>query len=116
MSEKSKRTYTIEINDPDKIELPARFLSLYRKRLNAAGIGYGRCFICGDSWLWKKGHTIPLAPRRGAIPYCEECAEKRTVEEKLAALGALAADWKRLGAPAPEECLETARRYIYEVG
>lgn len=116
MSEKSKRTYTIEIIDPDKIELPAKYLDLRRKRLNAAGAGYGRCGICGDSWLWKKGHAIPLAPRRGAIPYCEECAEKRTIKEKLAALASLASDWKKQGAPVPEENLETARRHIYEVG
>jgi hypothetical protein len=50
--------------------------------------------------MWKKAyHTIRVSDTRGIFPYCEECAQTRTLQEKLDAAKALSIEWAKLGSP-----------------
>ena len=67
---------------------PLRRLYNYWGSLN----GYGGCRICGDSWYWKKHHSI-WTGESGIFPYCEECHETASQEEKHTAITALGNLW-----------------------
>lgn len=46
--------------------------------------GYSGCLRCGDSWSWKKDHSIPCDEHgSGIFPLCEECWLKIDKDEKI---------------------------------
>lgn len=73
-----------------------------RERKNRQGLiaGYGYCFICHDSYSWKKEHhDIPHEFNKDGrmsasmFPYCSECQENATDEEKKVAIRKLVNIW-----------------------
>ena len=58
---------------------------LKRKLKNTAGSakGYSGCSCCGDTWNWKKEHSIPYSDSGGMFPLCEECYQKLTPQERF---------------------------------
>ena len=55
--------------------------------------GYSGCHICGETWNWKKEHTIKYSESAGAFPICEECWLTKTDEEILNAVEDLCQQW-----------------------
>jgi len=58
--------------------------------------GYGGCMRCGDSWSWKKDHTIPCKDG-GIFPLCEECWSEISEEEKIFWVRELERKWRSQG-------------------
>ncbi len=48
--------------------------------------GYSGCGICGDSWWWKKNHTISTGYHGGIFPFCEECHLMASRDQKHKAI------------------------------
>lgn len=67
----------------------------YLKNRKGKSLGYGGCKICGDSWSWKEGFTIPTGNGSGVFPFCEECNKTATTEQKHEAIESLNRIWMR---------------------
>lgn len=54
--------------------------------------GYSSCSKCGDTWNWKKSHSIPFEGG-GMFPLCEECYQSATEKEKISYATILINEW-----------------------
>ena len=78
--------------------------------------GNSSCYICGDSWWWKKSHTIYTVKNRGMFPYCEECHLTASKSQKHVAIALLGSSWSRQMELRPEdtESLKVAHEKVNE--
>jgi hypothetical protein len=73
--------------------------------------GFGWCFLCHDSWMWKASHTIMYSPSSGAFPTCEDCFKMKSIEDIEKAIDYLMESWRPY---TPIAELEQTRRTLKE--
>ena len=45
--------------------------------------GYSGCSHCGDTWNWKKEHTIMYSEGSGMFPLCQDCFDTLSIEKVI---------------------------------
>lgn len=92
------------------------FHKTFRPLLNLVGSikGYSGCLICGDTWDWKKAHTIDYRAGHGAFPTCEECWQTCTDEEIIEAAILLSCKWREQGSIHGTELVKATTEAVEE--
>lgn len=84
--------------------------------------GYSGCLRCGDSWNWKRRHSLWLSGNQGIFPLCEECWLELSPEQKLHYCEQLFNEWEAISAKHglsledKESLMMQARKAIEEEG
>lgn len=58
-----------------------------------------RCFACGTSWKWARGHETPYSDSSACFPLCEQCWAAMTPDERLPYYSRLVAEWVAQSGP-----------------
>ncbi len=85
---------------------------LKRKYNNIVGNtgGYSGCAHCGDTWNWKKIHSIPYNDRgSGMFPVCDECYKKLSPQERYDYCRAL---WRSWNSPGKDIDWDKIKEYV----
>lgn len=78
-------------------------LRLIRNTYGAAR-GHSGCEHCGDSWSWKKGHSIYYNRGSAMFPVCEECWKRIGMDEKEHYIKKTVSEWRAENDRHPTEC------------